>query len=111
MVWAPPQSKVLATPVNRMEPKVRYEIWKMLEWNGKEDNRPYFLTNSVLNLMHVIFRKIYTESDKQYFHRSIQHLLVVIRCLLIVVLRLCVLREERSYCIVVSTLQFVALML
>ena len=41
---------------NGMERKFRYGIWKMPEWNGKEDfkkgmedNLPYFHTNFVLD--------------------------------------------------------------
>ena len=53
-----------------MERKFRYEIWKMPEWdgmedfkNGMEDNLPYFLTNSILDFAHGIYRKINTDGD------------------------------------------------
>ena len=49
-----------------MERKFRYGIWKMPEWNGmenfknsKENNLPYFHTNSIQNFAHGIYRKIY----------------------------------------------------
>ena len=51
-----------------MERKFRYGIWKMPEWNGMEDfkngmedNPPYFHTNSVLDFVHCIYRKIHTD--------------------------------------------------
>ena len=50
---------------NGMERKFRYGIWKMPEWNGMEDfkngmedNLPYFHTNSILDFVHCIYRKI-----------------------------------------------------
>ena len=43
-------------------------VWKMPEWNGMEDfkngmedNLPYFHTNSILDFVHCIFRKIHTD--------------------------------------------------
>ena len=49
----------------RMEWKFWYGIWKMPEWNkmedfknGMEDNLPYFHTNSILDFVHCIYRKI-----------------------------------------------------
>ena len=52
----------------RMEWKFRYGIWKMPEWNGMEDfkngmedNLPYFHTNSILEFVHCIYRKIHTD--------------------------------------------------
>ena len=57
-----------------MEPKFRYGIWKMPEWNGMEDckngmedNLPYFHTNSMLDFAHGIYTKIYTDSDNQKY--------------------------------------------
>ena len=48
-----------------MEQKFRYGIWKIPEWNGMEDfkngmedNLPYFHTNSILDFVHCIYRKI-----------------------------------------------------
>ena len=48
-----------------MERKFRYKIGKMPEWNGMEDfkngmedNLPYFYTNSILNFVHCINKKI-----------------------------------------------------
>ena len=53
---------------NGMERKFRYGIWKMPEWNGMEDfkngmedNLPYFHTNSILDFVHCIYRKIHTD--------------------------------------------------
>ena len=53
---------------NGMERKFRYGIWKMPEWNGMEDfkngmedNLPYFHTNSILDFVHCICRKIHTD--------------------------------------------------
>ena len=53
---------------NGMEWKFRYEIWKMSEWNGKEDfkigmedNFPYFHTNSKLDFAHCAYTKIHTD--------------------------------------------------
>ena len=47
-----------------MEPKFRYGIWMMSEWNGMEDfnngmedNLPYFHTNSILDFVHVFKEK------------------------------------------------------
>ena len=55
---------------NEMERKFRYGIWKMPEWNGMEDfkngmedNLPYFHTNSILDFLNGIYRKLYTDSD------------------------------------------------
>ena len=55
---------------NRMERKFRYGIWKMpqwngrfQEWNGMEDNLPYFYTNSIVDFAHGIYRKMNTDSD------------------------------------------------
>ena len=55
---------------NGMERK----FWKMPEWNGMddfkngmEDNLPYFHTNSILDFVHCIYRKIQvlmSDSDK-----------------------------------------------
>ena len=51
-----------------MEWKFRYGIWKMPEWNGMDDfkngmkdNLPYFYTNSILDLVYCIHRKIHTD--------------------------------------------------
>ena len=45
-------------------------IWKMPEWNGMEDfknemedNLPYFHTNSILDFVHCIYRKIHTDVE------------------------------------------------
>ena len=50
---------------NGMERKFRYGIWKMPEWNGMEDfkNRmeDNFHTNSILDFVHCIYRKIHTD--------------------------------------------------
>ena len=53
---------------NGMERKFWYEIWKMPEWNGMEDfkngmedNLPCFHTNSILDFVHSIYRKIHTD--------------------------------------------------
>ena len=53
---------------NGMERKFRYGIWKMPEWNemedfknGMEDYLPYFHTNSILDFVHCIYRKIHTD--------------------------------------------------
>ena len=53
---------------NGMERKFRYGIWKMPKWNGMEDfknrmkyNLPYFYTNSMLDFVHGIYRKIHTD--------------------------------------------------
>ena len=53
---------------NGMERKFRYGIWKMPEWNGMEnfknkmeDNLPYFHTNSILDFVHCIYRKIHID--------------------------------------------------
>ena len=53
---------------NGMERKFRYGIWKMPEWNGMEDfkngmkdNLPNFHTNSILDFVHCIYRKIHTD--------------------------------------------------
>ena len=50
---------------NGMERKFRYGIWKMPEWNGPEDfkngtedNLPFFHTNSILNFVQCIHKKI-----------------------------------------------------
>ena len=57
-----------------MERKFRRGIWKIPKWNGMEDfkngmedfknemedNLPYFRTNSILNFVHSIYRKIHT---------------------------------------------------
>ena len=50
---------------NGMERKFWYGIWKMPEWNGMEDfkngmedNLPYFHTNSILDFVRCIYRKI-----------------------------------------------------
>ena len=48
---------------NRMQREFRYGIWKMPEWNGMEDNLPYFDTNSILDFAHGINRKMHTDSD------------------------------------------------
>ena len=55
---------------NGMERKFRYGIWKMSEWNGMEDfkngmedNLPYFHTNSILDFVHSIHRKIHTDAE------------------------------------------------
>ena len=60
---------------NEMERKFRYGIWKMPEWNGTEDfkngmenNLRHFLTKSILDFVHCIYRKIYT--DIGYCRRS-----------------------------------------
>ena len=54
--------------LNGMERKFWYGIWKMPEWNGMEDfkngmedNLPYFHTNSILDFVHCIYRKIHTD--------------------------------------------------
>ena len=51
-----------------MERKFRYGMWKMPEWNGMEDfknemedNLPYFHTNSILDFVHCVYRKIHTD--------------------------------------------------
>ena len=51
-----------------MERKFRYGIWKISVWNGMEDfnnrmedNLPYFHTNSTLDFVHCIYRKIHTD--------------------------------------------------
>ena len=53
---------------NGMERKFRYGIWKMPEWNemedfknGMEGNLSHFHTNSILNFVHCIYAKIYTD--------------------------------------------------
>ena len=49
-----------------MEWKFWYGIWKMPEWNGMEDNLPYFHTNSILDLR-IVFTEKYipmSGSDK-----------------------------------------------
>ena len=53
---------------NGMERKFRYGVWKMPEWNGMEDfkngmedNLPYFHTNSILDFVHCIYRKIHND--------------------------------------------------
>ena len=49
-----------------MERKFRYGIRKMPEWNGMEDNLPYFHTNSILDLC-IVFTEKYipmSGSDK-----------------------------------------------
>ena len=53
---------------NGMERKFWYGIWKMPEWNGMEDfkngmedNLPYFHTNSILDFVHCINRKIHID--------------------------------------------------
>ena len=93
---------------NGMERKFRYGIWKMPEWNGMEDNLPYFHTNSILDFVHlftkntyrcrVVINNIVTEVFNfnicAYYFRQI------------VVLWLCTLRKQCTYCIIVSTLQF-----
>ena len=66
-----------------MEPKFRYGIWKIPEWNGMEDfkngmedNLPYFHNKSMLYISCMVYtEKIYTNvgSDK-HSHRSTQHL-------------------------------------
>ena len=49
-----------------MERKLRYGIWKMPEWNGRfkewnEDHLPCFRTNSMLDFVHCICRKIHSD--------------------------------------------------
>ena len=51
---------------NGMERKFRYGIWKMPESNGMEDfkngmedNLPYFHSNSILDFLNGIYRKLY----------------------------------------------------
>ena len=51
---------------NGIERKFYYGLWKMLEWNGMEnfkngmeDNLPYFHTNSILDFLNGIYRKLY----------------------------------------------------
>ena len=53
---------------NGIKRKFWYGIWKMPEWNGMEDfkngmedNLRYFHTNSILDFLHCIFRKIHTD--------------------------------------------------
>ena len=53
---------------NGMERKFRYGIWKKPEWNGMEDfkngmkdNLPYFHTNSILDFVRCIYRKIHAD--------------------------------------------------
>ena len=46
---------------NGMERKFGYGVWKMPEWNGMEDNLLYFHTNSILDFVHGICRKIYKD--------------------------------------------------
>ena len=53
-------------------------MWKMPEWSGMEDLKtgmedklPYFLTSCILDFVDCIYRKTFTDSDKQYSHRSI----------------------------------------
>ena len=59
---------------NEMERKIWYGIWKMPERNGmedfkngKEDNLPYFHTNSRLDFAHGNYRRIYTDNDNQKY--------------------------------------------
>ena len=63
-----PQTRAWYGMENGMERKFRYGIWKMPEWNGMEDfkngmedNLPYFHTNSILDFVHCIYRKIHTD--------------------------------------------------
>ena len=51
---------------NIIERKFWYAIWKVPEWNGMEDfkngmedNLPYFHTNSILDFLSGIYRKLY----------------------------------------------------
>ena len=44
---------------NGMERKFRNGIWKMPEWNGMEDNLPYFHTNSILHFVHFLQKNTY----------------------------------------------------
>ena len=39
----------------------------MPEWNGMEDNLPYFHTNSILDFALVVYRKVYANSDEKRF--------------------------------------------
>ena len=62
------QSMVWNGMENGMERKFRYGFCKMPEWNemedfknGMEDNLPYFHTNSILDFVHCIYRKIHTD--------------------------------------------------
>ena len=62
-----------------MERKFRYGIGKMPEWNGMEDfengiegSLSYFHTNSILDFVHCIYRKIHTDVGSRYCHKSIQ---------------------------------------
>ena len=57
---------------NGMKWKFRYGIWKMPEWNGMEDfkngmedNLPYFHTNSKLDFVYCMYRKIHTDHTCQ----------------------------------------------
>ena len=62
-----PQPRAWYEMENGMERKFRYEIWKMPEWNGMEDNLTYFHTNSILDFVHCIFTEKYISmsgSDK-----------------------------------------------
>ena len=51
---------------NGMERKFRYGIWKIPEWNGRFQEwngrqSSYFHTNSILDFVHCIYRKIHTD--------------------------------------------------
>ena len=55
---------------NGMKRKFCYRIWKMSEYNGMEDFKngmedklAYFHTNSILNFVHCIYRKIHTDVE------------------------------------------------
>ena len=96
-------------------------VWNMedawMEWNGRFQERngrqfPYFHTNSKPDFVHCIYRKIHTDVGWWYIILSQKYSTSIsshIICRQIAVLWLFILRKQRTYCIIISTLQSAAL--
>ena len=97
-----------------MEQKFRYGIWKVPEWNGRQSSILPYQFHTRFRAMYLL-KNIYgcrvvinNTALSQKYSTSISTRII---CRQIAVLWLCILRKKCTYFIIVSTLQFAALML